>query len=1119
METLTARRTSAFSARLGAVATDASANHTKIVHSMTSELIRTDELAEHDELRFTCTTIEPLTRPTQITTASDTIQPLPASPTVPERARPPLVGAQMAGSIGFRPGATKHPAKPQLFHAAQMDFSTKIIHPQAHGARSPRAAVHMSTPSPTFGAPPNTPGSPEMVRRSTLSPQPPSYTMGSAADRKHDLGSRKESKRLKLQQELAGHVIETGGSPAPAMTSGKLETNMTAAELELAKKMRACEMGSMRTHTLKQIQHPLSPRYHGKGITADGWRHLPHDPTLPLSVETNRPQTVGGSRSAPPTARGQGPEHPTGETLMEFFQAEADAVARMQAKEERIREHQLAARAGLGLSAPAPAGQPPPTPPYSPQLPGSRRSSSGTMTAPAGGTRSAAGQDPAADGSGSPGGVFLTAPAAASTSFHDSDDGGDASLPLMPIIFTRKIDPRPQTVPATITSAKGRYGSGGGDAPMSMVSPRSPRSPRGAYTLQDLFPAPPPPPPIVDIIHPGQYGSNPPSPRKTYHYLTPKSNARSGARRERIKRKEEELKAERGDEDEAPSNLDDRECERQFNATEDLPPYKRVQEKIRLLREQDYVKHKVRERAAELHRLRRASIEIDYVEINKASCTKEAEAQRLAQAEYHRQLNKERTIAAQKYVNEPRTAGLPEEKLQQVRHFARINALKRGFGEFVKYKALILAFRWSQLVRLANMTFLLNRNAKLAKLMKHIKETSQTIQAVKTIQRAWRAKKAAEANKLKIDQLVRIQRRARKYLNNHRVVYYGGAVDKIREFLQASNRHSPLEMALMRYSRRVKIVQKFVKGQMIITSGKMLLLNRQWQRAENHRLMRLYGPKVDPNASAVVDRRLKGEAKKEAERQAHLRRTHGMYAGVPDEMLDTPLPHIPDEMRQKYLKKILAGMRRAYIEESVLWDQKVLLAAEQHPALAHFASQSDQGLLVKKLALIQHEIAKDKRSDLASRQPTSPSKSPSKATAVVSMADNIAKATTTGGSSPSSSPTGARAGGSPKGKNLLRSKTRVLQSGLAVQKAALEEIRASIPRPFVRCLAPIAMLNKELEKAAAECEKYGSFVERPIRKAPPGGMNRSGTTRLSTSGPPSPMKREGTMSGMQAEKA
>ena len=77
LETLTARRTSAFSARLGAVATDASANHTKIVHSMTSELIRTDELAEHDELRFTCTTIEPLTRPTQITTASDTIQPLP----------------------------------------------------------------------------------------------------------------------------------------------------------------------------------------------------------------------------------------------------------------------------------------------------------------------------------------------------------------------------------------------------------------------------------------------------------------------------------------------------------------------------------------------------------------------------------------------------------------------------------------------------------------------------------------------------------------------------------------------------------------------------------------------------------------------------------------------------------------------------------------------------------------------------------------------------------------------------------------------------------------------------------------------------------------------------------
>ena len=41
----------------------------------------------------------------------------------------------------------------------------------------------------------------------------------------------------------------------------------------------------------------------------------------------------------------------------------------------------------------------------------------------------------------------------------------------------------------------------------------------------------------------------------------------------------------------------------------------------------------------------------------------------------------------------------------------------------------------------------------------------------------------------------------------------------------------------------------------------------------------------------------------------------GRYAGVPEEMLELPLPHVAEEVRVRTLRKLLHDMRKKGIEE------------------------------------------------------------------------------------------------------------------------------------------------------------------------------------------------------------
>ena len=77
-----------------------------------------------------------------------------------------------------------------------------------------------------------------------------------AAPPGYALGNRQGSRRFKLQMGMAADGDDAQKAVARA---------------ELAKQLRACELGAMRTHTLLRVQHPLAGKqYTGTSNPADG---------------------------------------------------------------------------------------------------------------------------------------------------------------------------------------------------------------------------------------------------------------------------------------------------------------------------------------------------------------------------------------------------------------------------------------------------------------------------------------------------------------------------------------------------------------------------------------------------------------------------------------------------------------------------------------------------------------------------------------------------------------------------------------------------------------------------------------------------------------------------------
>jgi hypothetical protein len=620
--------------------------------------------------------------------------------------------------------------------------------------------------------------------------------------------------------------------------------------------------------------------------------------------------------------------------------------------------------------------------------------------------------------------------------------------------------------------------------------------PRRNHAVDAIFGCPPPSPPpprTPDLICPGAFPEHAPA-------VSARSMTQHQRRNTHLHRASHSARARSrspSPDDWAPM-LTDEECINAFHATEALPPFKRVQERLRLLREQPSLREWISARAQQHRADKLAELGTDFVARNKDPKGLEETKQRALSEQ--RVVREKRTVRAQVIVANANRGALSSEQMTQVRQVSRLNNLRRGFSTWIHSLEAHRAKRWALLMRLATATTTMRSIAKLARIVKRMRTTSRTISAVRTVQRRFRERRARRAMSERVHQVMVVQRLARRYIFYMRRRKLDRAAGTIVNFLEGCDRLSPMEMAIKRYLFHVRLMQRFVRGYQVVTEGRLISLRLQWMQIENVRLVELYGdtgvanlptlprsskapapaPAPAPATSDVVSKKRGGTLARDRGGVASATftvlpngrtgtRKKGLYAGVPENIMHLPLPHIPAERRQRALKRILREMRRTYLEDVEMWNQKVQLKAEQHPAF--IAGQRG----VQRLAVIQHELTKD----VAAGKSTT-----MKYASVLAIMDNMAVA---------QPDTAQRAGWSSRRResrsrgNLnvststsLTRKLQRLNVSVSAQRAALEEIKRSLPCPYPTAFAPKEMLQRAFDELHMLCTKEKSFEERPI---------------------------------------
>ena len=609
------------------------------------------------------------------------------------------------------------------------------------------------------------------------------------------------------------------------------------------------------------------------------------------------------------------------------------------------------------------------------------------------------------------------------------------------------------------------------------------------------------------------------------NYLSPKGS-RSARRRERPPG----VAA-----DEAPAAavpyLTDEEMKRTYHRTAQLPPFKRVEERLRLLRDYPQLADWISSRVAAQRAEARAAVTTDFISRNKLGASAAAIEEREQHAAEARALQRRRTVRALEVARTNKKEGLSSEEAQRLRMHRRLRDLGRGWRGLLAERSRRRAQRWAVVLRVAHAATTMQRMARLARIVKRIRETSRTICAVRTVQRRFRERRIRRENQLRLGEIVQIQRVAKRFVYAMRRRKMGRAVTTLVGWLNGNERLSPLEMALKRFNLRVKLVQSFVRGFQAVTRGRLHLLRLQWRQLEHARLVEQYAHTSLVTGAQPAEAKKKGFEKGACSGQLFSTAGHkelgkvaraGQYAGVPVGMLDVPLPHVPASVRDKRLKKLLRQMRRSYVEEVITWDQKVMLQAERHPALIA------GGRGVQRLAVIQHELHKDLPPAVLRKTASE------KYASVLAIFDHMtdddaAQRRRAAAAAPSHDALG---GGAPAGVAPTRplsvgrqmtKKMQTLNSSLSVQRRALEEIRAQIPRPHQRMLIRRSALVEAFEEVHARCTRDDHFESRPIRPPAPPAAAPSASRRGAAGAPrqertrrPPPRARAGAVDGTGA---
>ena len=516
-----------------------------------------------------------------------------------------------------------------------------------------------------------------------------------------------------------------------------------------------------------------------------------------------------------------------------------------------------------------------------------------------------------------------------------------------------------------------------------------------------------------------------------------------------------------------------------FQRAEALPPLKRVEERMRLLHKYETLQEWIKARAVSHTRERLAAQAVDYMQKNAdpSNFTQAAIARKQERLKAANRTRAKRSVYALSVARNPErkndSGGFSSELLTRVRQFRRICDLKKGFAAFHGTIDAKRAQRWMQLVGLAHATLHLYNIGKLAKVVKHIRTSSRVITAVRTLQRKFREQRESRLRKNFIFNLVSIQRRVKYWLGLVKRRRLRQAASVVISFLQGTARLSPMARTMHRYARRVRIMQRFARGYFAIQHGKLNLLTRQWNKFETAKLVELHEGRTKKalaaaTAAGVAAAPAASGPKLVVDKQGRV--VKGQFAGVPEELLDVPLLHVPEEARRHVLRKLVSELRDLFITESITWDQKVLLASEEHPAFKGASRGMNQ------LAVVQHE-RQNERDKLASGVTE-------KAPAILNVLGEATAGSGGGGSGGSETASHAPASTVPPMKSLLKNKLNRVTSSLADQRAALEEIRRSIPRPFRRHLAPAEMMQDAFNDCYQHCKEHKILEMRTIRGAP-----------------------------------
>ena len=355
------------------------------------------------------------------------------------------------------------------------------------------------------------------------------------------------------------------------------------------------------------------------------------------------------------------------------------------------------------------------------------------------------------------------------------------------------------------------------------------------------------------------------------------------------------------------------------------PLLQRVADQTQAVRDDTWLREVLRRRVMRIVREKEAAHRFDFVAVNIARSTLDGCTAAEEQRKERFKLLSERSATARTLMVQRK------EKLEKVhaidnsetrntrRAMRRLTDLRLGFNSLRSAAVAHRAQAWLRVLMCLRATRGLARYMKAARLARRARHSSRFSISARALQRAFRDQKQRELDKLRAQKALVIQRCARTFRFRKAILRKSMAASTLRSFLQSSLRLTPTELALKRYSRRVRHAQAVVRSYQSVTKARLLLLGMQWDRIEQeilrqmHRTAELAAAEAAERAAAATP----GAAAAAAAVAGKWRKSAHVPAGL-------KMPHVPWAVRLPRLRRMLTAMRRRYIKELAVREQQVM---------------------------------------------------------------------------------------------------------------------------------------------------------------------------------------------------